>query len=174
MSEELQEATCGSIDGNIGQDKVIYREGLDETPDCIRGVNVVVKFHLNSQSEKKNLITRTMGKVGLIKREWYQNNLDKIRPNHKELWRVRIIQEIFPGQKRGCFFVEPIERVLPIDIIKLVSGMYEEEEKNGIMFIKPNRDDLPFILPLVFKHSVVSNTCYASIVPLTKGEFTRV
>lgn len=150
-------------------------KAMNENPNI--GIKLIVKFYLNEKNGKKSLITRTLGKIGLVEGNWIREhkNTNTKKPQNKEFWVVEIADEIFPGKNRGCFILRPISEIASIDIMKLVGGFYSEEVINGILYIHPNRHELPWILPLSQKQAMADNKeIYAILVPLEITEVQAV
>ena len=123
---------------------------MKENP-CI-GKEVIAKFFNNGNQENSNkIITKTMGKVAFIDRS-YQGPLPK--GDEEEFWRVKIVDERKPGERSGCFIIEPLERVKPVDLKHLVQGFYEEKMENGVLFILPKNPGHNWILPLTHRKSI--------------------
>jgi len=130
-----------------------------EIKNAAVGKTVIVKFFSNFHKENSSkLITKTLCKVGFISRK-YSGDL----PLNEEFWLCKIIDEVSPGQKRGCWMVEPIEKVSETDIQRLVPGFYDERLINGVLYITPHEKG-KWILPLPLKKSI--SDCYAILVCL--------
>jgi hypothetical protein len=126
---------------------------------CV-GKTVITKFFANLNSENSSkLITRTLGKVGFIVKG-YKGAL----PKNEEFWKVKIVNEVLPGERKGCFLIEPVEKVTEGSISRLTQGLYSEEVNNGILFVTPKENGINWILPLAHKKSI--NDVYAILVEL--------
>lgn len=123
------------------------------------GKIIIVKFfsNLNSTNSSK-LITKTLGKVGFIAKR-YRGEL----PLDEEFWKCRIYDEIQPGQKKGCWLLEPVEKVAETEIQRLVPGFYEEKLEGGVLYIFPNERG-NWIMPLIHKKSI--SDCHSILVCL--------
>lgn len=112
----------------------------------------IVKFFNNSINNYNNLITRTLKKVGVINRD-YRGPM----PSVGEIWKVKIINEIYEKQNKGCFVLEPINIVEPKSIIKLLPGMFEEKVIDNILLITPKESFSKYncILPLNIKRNLI-------------------
>lgn len=112
----------------------------------------IVKFFNNSINNYNNLITRTLKKVGVINRD-YRGPM----PSVGEIWKVKIINEIYEKQNKGCFVLEPINIVEPKSIIKLLPGMFEEKVIDNILLIIPKESFSKYncILPLNIKRNLI-------------------
>ena len=89
-----------------------------EVQSPAEGLEVIVKFYYNGRhgEHKKGILTRTMGKIGVLSKQWIFENPKALKPKHKEFWKVRILKETFVGQERGCFILEPLFVVPHIDV----------------------------------------------------------
>jgi len=127
------------------------------------GLEVIVKFFANDNPKSQNkIVTRTLGKLGVI-----QNNQTNINPN--EFWRVQIIKETCPHRNTGCFILEPVAKLLPEELSKVVPGMYTEVRKNGLVIITPLHPG-NWIIPLLHKRGIMhqNKTIYAVLVDLSQ------
>jgi len=116
------------------------------------GCQVIVKFFKNSYDNNINqLITRTMGKVGVIDKDYIQSGNEM--PCEGEFWKVDIVKETNPGKPYGCFILKPICKVDPSSLFKLLPGMYEEVQSNGSLIIIPKTKGQNAILPIKLKKS---------------------
>jgi hypothetical protein len=106
---------------------------------------VIVKFFKNTLQNYNSVLTRTLKKVGVIDR----NIKNDIKDG--EFWKVEILKEICENQTKGCFVLRPLENIDLSNIVKLVPGMYEELEKDNILFIFPKLSGYNYILPLNIK-----------------------
>lgn len=145
----------------------------------------IVKFFYNDKRTKNQILTRTLGKIGVID----STKIYVATPKSNEFWKVKIIKETRPGQNEGCFVLEPLEKVNIEDTAKLVPGMYDEhlytfnqpkidgrERTTGLLIMKPKNPGHHWVLPLKLKQSImdIKNTkrhrleeIYAIIVDLT-------
>jgi len=117
----------------------------------------ILKFFENSNykggsgSENENkVISRTLLKIAVVSRHYSQKHPEKT-PKHGELWKCRIVKEISSGQNRGCFIVEPIEKIDDQSIVHLIPGWYDTKVVNGRMVIVPRKQGVNWILPLTHK-----------------------
>ena len=106
------------------------------------GIRIIVKFFENSNSKSKradnSLVTRTLGKVGFIDKSWKPKEGEPT-PQKGDFWKVEIEREVAPGKNTGCFILKPLCRVDPPKLIKLVPGMYDEEEHDSLLIIRPKQ-----------------------------------
>ena len=137
------------------------------------GKVVIIKFHENQDRNNRNtILTRTLGKFGVISTAWYNGKRDDEVPRASEFWKVKIIKEVQVGQRNGCFILEPLEK-LPNgaeDVDKLLPGFYTQEYYNSILIIRPkaglqsHRNKPNWMLPLAIKKELAG--VYATIVDL--------
>lgn len=111
----------------------------------IIGSIVIVKFFSSNVKSYNPLITRTLKKIGVLDKKYL--NI----PKEDEFWKVKILKEICEGQNKGCFILEPLNLVDPKTIIKLVPGMYNQYEKDKVLFVIPKVPNHNYILPLDIK-----------------------
>lgn len=123
---------------------------------------VIVKFFNNAVQNYNSVLTRTLKKIGVVDRNIKNNIQDG------EFWKVSILKEVCENQTRGCFILQPLEKVESSSIVRLVPGMYEEFEENNILYIFPKLLGYNYILPLNIKK--ISNH-RAIIVPLNHTHF---
>lgn len=117
------------------------------------GIEVLVKLFENTtrrKNDQNKLITRTLGKVGVLNKELKSD----LEPQAGEFWKCRIVKETNPGQNTGCFILEPVELVQVDKLLKLLPGMYEEIEESGTLLISPKNPGHCYILPLGIKKNL--------------------
>lgn len=135
-----------------------------EEPSICVGREVICKFHENQDRDNRNnVITRTLGKFGVVSTAWYSDKRPDQIPQPGEFWRVRIIKEVQAGQHNGCFVLEPRSKLPggPSDIDKLLPGFYTMEIVGGVVIITPkkgigssNNAKPNWILPLAIKKEI--------------------
>lgn len=151
-----------------------------EEKSIVEGKICIVKFHENKDRDNRNnLITRSLGKFGVIQTAWFENKRPDQIPKAGEFWKVRIIKEVGVGHREGCFVMHPLENVHVTEIEKLLPGMYDEEYINNILLIKPTpglsrsgRGN--WIIPLAIRKKITG--VYAVIVDLIEqsgGSYER-
>ena len=127
------------------------------------GKIVIVKFFSNvNKHNSSKLITKTLGKVGFISRD-YAGTL----PHNEEFWKCSIVDEITPGQNKGCWVLTPLEKIPENEVQKLIPGFYDEQLIEGILYIYPNENG-NWILPLVHKKSI--SDIYSILVCVDRPE----
>ena len=106
------------------------------TQAAIQGTITIVKFFQSTgtANHPATLMTRTMGKFGVVDRE-YKN--DTNYPADGEFWKVKIVREARPNSNTGCFILEPICKMNVDELIKLVPGLYTEDPIGNILLIRP-------------------------------------
>jgi len=128
-------------------------------------------FRNKKQGDTNELISRTLLKISVISR--YRTSDNDISPNFGELWRCRIIKEMGSGTSRGCFIVEPLERVDEHQILHITTGMFYKKLINNRLIITPKQEwsGHSCILPLQHKHMMAeAYGAYAVIVVLGTSE----
>lgn len=132
-------------------------------------MKTVVKF-IPRVVEGKNLkaglyplVTRTLGKIGLIEEGWKSNG---VQPQQEEFWSVDVSRETKIGLNRGCFILRPLDKVAPEAIRKLIPGLYFETMPNqGTLIVTPKTAlDEPWIMPLMLKHELMTKVGLYSII----------
>jgi hypothetical protein len=130
----------------------------------ITGLKTIVKFFTNVQQQSagtidgkpkihNHLITRTLGKLGVIDSKW--EPIDGGIPKDGEFWLVEILRETSPARAQGVFVLSPIKPVETSEVQRLAPGMYDEENEQGTVIVTPNlRDDLYWMLPLSLRKAM--------------------
>jgi hypothetical protein len=129
---------------------------IDPSPAV--GCIVVVKFFLNNDKISRNeIITRSLGKIGVV------NSLhDGSSPQNAEFWKCEVLRETHVGCNKGCFVLAPLERLEEETITRLLPGLYTETMHSGILIIKPKKLGHHWILPLIHRQCI--KDVYAVIV----------
>ena len=128
------------------------------------GTETIVKFFQNTDTRNtSSLITRTLMKVGFIDRA-FRDNHNFPQALDGEFWKVRIVEEIKPGERCGCFLLQPLEKISTIDLCKLLQGMYEEKYDEGLLLIYPKDKGFNWVMPL--SHKKIIDEVYSIIVSL--------
>jgi len=98
----------------------------------------VVKFFNNPQWHNPNkLISRTLLKIATVNWAWRGD-----RPQHWELWLVKIVSETQHGEVGGMFIVDPIVKLNPdTDMAHLPPTLYDQEIKDDVLIITPHYPD---------------------------------
>jgi len=132
----------------------------------VTGLRTVVKFFNNGQPRgggticgtpkiHNHLITRTLGKLGVIDSKW--EPIDDETPKDGAFWLVEILRETSPAKAQGVFVLAPIRLVETSEIQKLSPGMYDEERNEGTVIITPKlREDFFWLLPLSLRKSMTN------------------
>ena len=104
----------------------------------------IAKFLFNKVESRQNkLITRTLGKVGVIDPVIYASL--ETRPNHDEFWFVGVLNELGRGTNRGVFVLHPIKKVPTTfhnglaepAIVRLIPGTFSVEQREGTLYLYP-------------------------------------
>lgn len=128
----------------------------------VENKEVIVKFFNNPKTDSANvIITRTLGKLGVIKVGYPH----KVLPG--ELWRVKILKETNPTRASGCFILEPIVKIDSNTLQKLIPGLYKENRQQGLSVITPSHLG-NWIVSALHKQSIMAKNrgVYAIIVEL--------
>jgi len=132
--------------------------------DYVKNKEVIIKFFPNiNQKNSSKLMTKTLGKIGFIDRSY-----TGVLPKADEFWRARIVEEVHPGEKRGCFLLEPIWPIEEPQLSRILPGLYTEELKDGILYIYPTEKGKHWIIPLAHKKFI--RDVYAILVCLEKDD----
>ena len=140
---------------------------LPEKPTII-GSHVILKFF--QDPHKPNCVmSKTLGKYSYVDPR-YKGEM----PERGEMWVGKITHESNPGNKKGAFLIEPVERLKmndsgSYDLFKLMPGFYKRTDLGNIVVLNPVPDitGRNCIATLTFKRALPSSF-YAIIVPLEK------
>lgn len=127
----------------------------------------IVKFHENQDTRNRNkIITRTLGKFGVVSTAWYKDKRPDQHPQAGEFWKVKIIKEVGVGTEQGCFVLIPLEKTDVQDLDKLLPGFYRESFYHNVLIITPNKalNGSNWILPLAIRKNIQG--VYSVIVDL--------
>jgi len=135
----------------------------------------ILKFFENTNYKDKKgsggdneneVISRTLLKIAVVSRHYRQKH-PELMPKHGELWKCRIVKEISSGKNRGCFIIEPLEKVDDKQILHLIPGWYDDKVVNGRLLIIPRKQNTNWILPLTHKRIMAEERgAYCVIVQL--------
>lgn len=115
---------------------------------------ILAKFIHNDNPRSTNvLITRTLGKFGVLHRESIEQMQQKPRAN--EWWYCEIVKETGAGTDRGCWVLKPIKRVEMVekhgfrdnDITYLFPNMYTAQRQGNVLLLYPKRMGPNWICP---------------------------
>ena len=104
----------------------------------------ITKYLFNRVESRQNkLISRTLGKVGVIDPVIYQ--CLEIRPNHDEFWFSEVLSELGKGTNKGVFVLRPIKKVPTTfrggvaepAIVRLIPGTFSVEQREGTLYLYP-------------------------------------
>ncbi len=128
--------------------------------------NTNYKDKKGSSDNENEVISRTLLKIAVVSRHYRQKH-PELMPKHGELWKCRIVKEISSGKNRGCFIVEPVQKVDDQSILHLIPGWYDEKLVNGRLLVIPRKRDTNWILPLTHKRIMAEERgAYCVIVQL--------
>jgi hypothetical protein len=108
----------------------------------------LVKFITNRVAHTDNkLITRTLGKVGVVKKEYYA--VMNPRPRHDEFWFAEVLEELSPSQSKGCWILKPLRKIGTTsrrgfeepDVIRLIPGTFDLEKRGNTLYVYPHEVD---------------------------------
>jgi len=131
----------------------------------ITGLRTIVKFYNNPKPQgsgtigdktklHNTLITRTLGKLGVIDNDWEPAEPGDI-PKDGAFWLVEILRDTSPSRAQGVFVLSPIRKVEIAEVQKLSPGMYDEENDEGTVIVTPKlREDFFWILPLSLRKAM--------------------
>jgi hypothetical protein len=130
----------------------------------------ILKFFTNDGKQsnvlKNDIISRTLLKIAVINKYYIEKNPEKL-PKSGELWKCDIIKETCGGKNKGCFIVDPLEKVEENDIMHLIPGFFYQKVLNNRLIIIPKKPELNWILPLTHKHLYTEEVkAYCVIVQL--------
>jgi len=130
----------------------------------------ILKFFTNDGKQtnvlKNEIISRTLLKIAVVSKYHMEKHPDKV-PQPGEIWRCDIIKETSGGKNKGCFIVEPLEKVDEKEIIHLIPGLFYSKVINGRLIVIPKKPELNWILPLTHKHLYTEEAkAYCAIVQL--------
>jgi len=104
----------------------------------------IAKYLFNRVESRQNkLITRTLGKVGVIDPVIYAHL--ETRPNHDEFWFSEVLSELGKGTNKGVFILRPIKKVPTTfnnglaepAIVRLIPGTFSVEQREGTVYLYP-------------------------------------
>lgn len=107
----------------------------------------LVKFISNNNPRSTNLlVTRTLGKFGVLHRESVSKMVEKPGPN--EWWYCEVIKETGAGTDRGCWVLKPLHKIGYVerggfrenDITYLLPNMYTARKKGNVLLLYPKRE----------------------------------
>lgn len=135
---------------------------------------VILKFFQNEQRpDLDTVISRTLMKVAVISKNYAARSATSTAhamPVDKELWRCRVVKEMYPGEAKGCFIVEPIEKVEHTNTQYLLPNGYTTEVIHGRLLVHP-RVKGNWMLDLMLRKILAEKTgAYCAIVDLEVPE----
>jgi hypothetical protein len=122
----------------------------------------LVKFIDNYDAESRNrIITRTMGKLGVIDSSALSQMPTK--PKSREFWYCNIVKETGAGTPTGVFTLAPVEK-LPslvqdgyesVNVVHLIPGMYDSMKSGNVMLLHPKTKGPHWIVSNVLRQHLM-------------------
>jgi len=135
---------------------------------------VILKFFQNTKRpDLDTVISRTLMKVAVVSKNYAARSLTSTAhamPVDKEIWKCRVVKEMYPGEAKGCFIVEPIERVNHENTQYLLPNGYTTEVIHGRLLVHPKTKG-NWMLDLMLRKILAEKTgAYCAIVDLEIAE----
>lgn len=131
-------------------------------------IKTLVKFYKNPYPTSANtVISRTLLKISVIDAQWLAAHKEEQWPKEGEIWQANIVKEIEEGHAKGCFILEPIQKVT--EITPLFPGFYTEETIEGKAILTPKQPDdteINWMLPRAIKKTIKDQNLYAAIIKI--------
>lgn len=115
---------------------------------------ILAKFISNDNPRSTNLlITRTLGKFGVLHRESVAK-MDR-KPHANEWWYCEVIKETGAGTERGCWVLRPLHKIGYVerggfrepDTTYLLPNMFNTTRKSNVLLLHPKREGPNWICP---------------------------
>ena len=115
----------------------------------------LVKFIWNYRQDSSNkLISRTLGKLGVLARDCEQ------KPKHNEWWYCTIQKEVGHGTDKGVFVLNPVEYLAETDgrqeLLYLYPGSFNIVRKGSALLMFPDKQGYPWICPTSMKRHLIN------------------
>lgn len=109
------------------------------------GLQVVAKFFMSKDpkdpKDQYKCISRTLGKLSIA------DSKSEMSVEDQEIWLCRILHETCSGKNYGVFILDPIEKVEPNSVKKLIPGFYYEPTAVGkTLIVKPKEENSYWML----------------------------
>jgi hypothetical protein len=118
-------------------------------------LRTICKFYRNHQTNHPNRIfSKTLMKATFIDHAWLDDHPQDLKPSDGEFWIVDVVSETASGQGKGCFLAHPVRKIEPVELVRLLPGMYEETDNDGCLIILPKTEGQNWIMPLRHKQSI--------------------
>ena len=104
----------------------------------------LAKFIANDNPQSTNmLITRTLGKFGVLHRDSVAKLVQK--PQANEWWYCNVVRETSASTERGCWVLAPIRKIGIVErdgfrennITYLLPNMFRKERKGNVLLLHP-------------------------------------
>lgn len=134
-------------------------------------MQTLVKFIRNENPRSTNmLITRTLGKYGVLHRESVTAMKDE-KPGHNEWWYCEVVKETSAGTDKGTWVLKPIRRVECVekdgfrenDITYLVPNLYSYKREGNVLLLYPKRKGPNWICPNSMRQHLMRRNRQADI-----------
>lgn len=129
------------------------------------GLQVVAKFFMSKDpKDQYKCISRTLGKLSIA-----DSNSEK-SVEDQEIWLCKVVHETHAGRNYGVFILEPVEKVEPTQVKKLIPGFYYEPTAIGkTLLVKPKENNSYWMLSKETRKAY-SERYHTIIVPHTFNE----
>lgn len=118
-------------------------------------VKTICKFYANHDSKHPNpIFTRSLLKIGFIHHDWLDEHPEDEKPQEGEFWQVNVVRETRVSENKGCFLLEPIQKVEPKELNRLLPGMFTSHNNNGCLIVEPKTQGHNWIMPLKHRHAI--------------------
>ncbi len=106
----------------------------------------LAKFITNDNPQSTNvLITRTLGKFGVLHRDSVASLVQK--PQANEWWYCNVVRETAATTAHGCWVLAPVKKIGIVerdgfrenDITYLLPNMYKREQRGNVLLLHPSR-----------------------------------
>lgn len=106
------------------------------------GIKVLAKFFLSKDPKNEyRCISRTLGKLAIV------DSARNSEVKDQEIWLCTIVHETKAGKNFGVFILEPIMKIEPDKVKKLIPGFYYEPTAiDKTLIIKPKDDEAFWML----------------------------
>lgn len=106
----------------------------------------LAKFIANDNPRSTNmLITRTLGKLGVLHRDSITRLAQK--PQANEWWYCNVVQETGASTQQGCWVLAPTQKIGMVerdgfrenDITYLLPNMFRQNRRGNVLLLHPTR-----------------------------------
>jgi hypothetical protein len=136
-------------------------------------MKTLVKFIQNFSPESRNrLVTRTLGKLGVVDREFLQKE-PAVKPQAGDFWYCNVTAET-TGSGRGVFLLWPVEKVPQIedeyqrtvDVLHLIPGLYTARRQRNAMLLYPKQLGPHWIVSSEMRRHILQRQAAAGVYDL--------